>query len=561
MTNPGHTQKHTKPIKYKATTEIINTLKNSLNELIHTKTHSNITRKERNALKQLKNNPHIIIKPCDKNLGTAIIERNTYIQLAEEHLNDNTTYKPLTNNPLHATNTKIHSALTHLHKAKLINKKLYKKLKPNPKKTKPGTFYALPKLHKPTLTIRPIISNIAHPTENLSKHLHKIIHNTAIKAQTYIKNSYTLVEQLKNIHTTQHTYIITADIESLYTNIPHTDGEKIVTQQVYQDKLNTLKPKSLIAFKTLLHNTLTNNIFTFNNKHYSQIKGTAMGTSMAPAYANTYLKQKEDLLLKHTTHKQHIILYKRYIDDILIIYDNQDDSLTDFIQTLKHAYNPLTLNLKTGKQDNFLDIQLKINHTTHTIDTSIHHKPLNTKEIIHYNSLHPTHIKQNILTNELLRIERICSNYTQKRQEQAILLYKALKNGYTKKHYKQALKKTHNIAKKPSQKDLLNYAIMTYNHATHTLAHKLKENINEKEKETKELTQKIPFTISFKTMPSIKDILVRSKLPSNPDPDTNTNTSIHTQVPANPDPDTSIHTNTNQPRHKRKRTRTSTAQP
>ena len=37
----------------------------------------------------------------------------------------------------------------------------------------------------------------------------------------------------------------------------------------------------------------TMNSFTFNDKHYLQIHGTAMGTRMAPSYANLFLAEFE----------------------------------------------------------------------------------------------------------------------------------------------------------------------------------------------------------------------------------------------------------------------------
>ena len=42
-----------------------------------------------------------------------------------------------------------------------------------------------------------------------------------------------------------------------------------------------------------------------------------MGTSMAPQFANLYLHVLENPILKEF--RDHILLYKRYIDDIFIV--------------------------------------------------------------------------------------------------------------------------------------------------------------------------------------------------------------------------------------------------
>jgi len=69
----------------------------------------------------------------------------------------------------------------------------------------------------------------------------------------------------------------------MYTNIPHNDG--IDACRYF---LNTRQDKSLPAEKIcdLIRMILTMKKFSFNNELYFQKHGTAMGTRMAPSYAN-----------------------------------------------------------------------------------------------------------------------------------------------------------------------------------------------------------------------------------------------------------------------------------
>ena len=61
----------------------------------------------------------------------------------------------------------------------------------------------------------------------------------------------------------------------------------------------------------LIEIVLKNIVFEFNN-YYLQIQGTAMGTKMAPVYANLFMgKLKEKL---RELGKPHIMLRKRFID-------------------------------------------------------------------------------------------------------------------------------------------------------------------------------------------------------------------------------------------------------
>ena len=57
--------------------------------------------------------------------------------------------------------------------AKYINKVLFDRLKPS--NTKAPRFYGLPKIHKPDMPLRPIVSTIGSPTYSLAKFVTKII--------------------------------------------------------------------------------------------------------------------------------------------------------------------------------------------------------------------------------------------------------------------------------------------------------------------------------------------------------------------------------------------------
>ena len=68
----------------------------------------------------------------------------------------------------------------------------------------------------------------------------------------------------------------------------------------------------------LMNLVLKNNVFEFNEQFYLQIQGTAMGTKMAPAYANLFMGKLEEHLIKLA--HNHIHTWKRFIDDIFIIW-------------------------------------------------------------------------------------------------------------------------------------------------------------------------------------------------------------------------------------------------
>ena len=125
--------------------------------------------------------------------------------------------------------------------------------------------------------------------------------------------------------------LFTLDVSPLYTNIPHNEG--IATCRHFLDTRD--RNSSTVATETLcdlIHMILTMNNLTFNNKHYLQIHGTAMGTRIAPSYANLFLAKFETDALPRAPYQPHT--WWRYIDDIFMIWTHSIDDLHAFTSYL-----------------------------------------------------------------------------------------------------------------------------------------------------------------------------------------------------------------------------------
>lgn len=89
----------------------------------------------------------------------------------------------------------------------------------------------------------------------------------------------------------KHDKMISLDIENLYTNI-HKDE----TLQIIVTKLQGLhiNPSTVKQIENILHISLYQNYFTFNNKIYKQTKGLAMGDSVSGFIADIFLQHLEN---------------------------------------------------------------------------------------------------------------------------------------------------------------------------------------------------------------------------------------------------------------------------
>jgi hypothetical protein len=77
------------------------------------------------------------------------------------------------------------------------------------------------------------------------------------------------------------TLLVTMDVTSLYTNIPHDEGIAACKEVWNNRKVQKPKTDSLVE---LLEYVLKRNNFMFNGEHYLQLNGTAMGTKKAPSF-------------------------------------------------------------------------------------------------------------------------------------------------------------------------------------------------------------------------------------------------------------------------------------
>ena len=157
------------------------------------------------------------------------------------------------------------------------------------------------------------------------------------------------------------TLLVLMDVTSLYTNIPHEDGIK-AAEEVWETR--TVKdPPTQILIK-LLTLVLKCNNFEFNGRHYLQIQGTAMGTKMAPSYANLFMGRLEKQLLQSVTPK--LLSWLRFIDDIDMKWIHGRETLEAFLDTVNSFHPTIRFTAEVSNDKHvFLDT------TSHLVDDKV----------------------------------------------------------------------------------------------------------------------------------------------------------------------------------------------
>ena len=302
-----------------------------------------------------------------------------------------------------------------------------------PKRARLARLYFLKKIHKSPMGVRPIVSSCESPTENISQFMDYWLQPIMKALPSFLKDTTQLINELNNLKVEPDTFLVTVDVKSLYTSIPHNEGIQACAEALILSKeSNPSQPDTETLIK-LLEIVLKNNTFQFDSKCYIQLQGTAMGTKLAPAYANIFMGKLEQSVLFSVPLK--LSYYKRYIDDILILWPHPLDTLNNFISSL-NSYHPLIkftseishqkitfLNINIFKGPNFIH--------TRKLDIETYIKPTNKQAYVHASSYHPPGMSKRVAIGELKRYLRTNSKaesfYTFKAKHK----HNLLKRGYS----------------------------------------------------------------------------------------------------------------------------------
>ncbi|XP_072050005.1 uncharacterized protein [Amphiura filiformis] len=237
---------------------------------------SNISKEERVALRELKEDKDITILPADKGRATVILNKTDYQDKANDLLNDTNTYKPLKRDPTSMYRNQLIEVLQSLRDEGVINVITYRQLYPTSSDT--PKFYGLPKVHKDACPLRPIVSSCGSITYNTAKFISKILSPLVGGTPRHLKNSEDLVTKLSAIKLADNESLVSYDVSALFTSVPVDESLDIIHKRLTNDDTlstrTTLSPKQIID---LLRVCLKTTYFTHNGTFYTQIEGRRYG--------------------------------------------------------------------------------------------------------------------------------------------------------------------------------------------------------------------------------------------------------------------------------------------
>ena len=407
----------------------------------------NVSKSEVKILNNL-SKKDIVCLPSDKGKEFCVIEKDRYDSAALEHLNDINIYKQIKRLTVGTIEHKINNVWKkvceevelpkHIQSSYITNNSSFSK------------FYALIKTHKngSAIKIRPIVSNVNSPTTRLSWLLQHLLIFLLGRVPAHLESSTQLINhinQLSNNTKQQNPYPASLDVVALYTSIPPMNAIIVVDDMLMKEHFSYFGITKR-HINTLLKCILNSTYFTFKGNIYKQIQGLPMGNSISGTLAILYMNNLESKIFIDNTVS--VALYKRYIDDILILCPNKTDAEL-FYRRINNIDPSIKFEIEhpddTGKL-NLLDFSIRINNEGKA-EYNFYKKAALSDIFMHYESALPITTKEHVITNEYRRIAFRCSNADSKKQGRNQFTEKLKINKYPES----IIKKCYNKSRKYTQ--------------------------------------------------------------------------------------------------------------
>ena len=244
-----------------------------------------------------------------------------------------------------------------------------------------------------------------------------------------------------------------------------------------------------------------------------------MGTKLAPSYANLFMTKFEQIHV-YTYHLQPT-LWKRFIDDIFMIWPHGMDSLLEFIQHLNTVHQRIKI-YKHYLSSEIAFLDLIIYSIDDKLHTRLYTKSTDRHMYLNFYSEHPMNLKRYIPCSQFLRLKTIHSESHYLIQAQIQLCWYFILREQPHDILLEAWRKTNKVTRETLLSNTTDNQdstaplmfITTYNSANPNFRELISKHWSYlgRSSATGELGRQ-DIMVKYRKPPSLKDILVRAKIP------------------------------------------------
>lgn len=205
--------------KCEADEECKHTIRQHVSSLLLQHKHQmTISEAEDRELRRIRNIKNIVTLPADKGRSTVVMDKTAYLNKLENLLLDKESYEPSTVSEFKKLVNNINKTISKLKKSGALTRG--EALAAKATDTAMARFYGLPKVHKPGVPLRPIVSLRGTPTFGLSKWLYQRLRFLTKDSEWTVKSAEEFLKRIHQLKMEADEVMVSFDVVSLFTSIP-----------------------------------------------------------------------------------------------------------------------------------------------------------------------------------------------------------------------------------------------------------------------------------------------------------------------------------------------------
>ena len=194
-----------------------------------------------------------------------------------------------------------------------------------------------------------------------------------------------------------------------------------------------------------IYKKLFYNFLFLNNKFYKQIGVVTMGSPLCSALSNTFMCSFENIWLKDCPHSLYPFFYRRYLDDIFVLFSylDQAEKFKKYFSS-KHPNINFWLAKENDGRLSFLDINIFCEKEKFV--TNVYRKKTLCGVYTNFNSFIPETYKIGLIKSLLFRCFNLCSDFVKFHHKISIIKSILYKNSYPRDFVDKCIKEFLNRA-------------------------------------------------------------------------------------------------------------------
>ena len=392
------------------------------------KIKSNLSKEEREILKQIGDDETIIICPADKGKAIVIEDKETYIQKMYQQIDEGDYTKATKSEQTLLDN--IHQKL--VAQLKSMGLTDFKQRRPY-LVTAPvmANMYLLIKVHKDNFPGRAVVSQIDDPTYLICKELTRILNPLDEAGDSFIKDSFHLKDMLRDIEIDEFCRLASLDIKSLYPKVPVKKALECTREALEAD--STLKDRTdwdIDDIIKLLEICIETHFKTIDGYIYTQTDGMPIGKSISGPIAGIYLHWFERTYIFNDTCEFKPHFWKRMRDDILIVWKQGDSEFDRFYWYLMGIEPRIKFTVEREKDGILPFMDIHIRREKDKLVTKVYRKDTHTNRYLNWRSNHSKSFLLGIVKGQTHRAHYFCDLKEDLLEELSFLRDVFVMNGY-----------------------------------------------------------------------------------------------------------------------------------